>query len=51
MSSASKALTRRDVMDLVRAGLILAITVVAAMIVPPKVFAAVHTATAVEEVK
>ena len=51
MSSQAKALTRRDVMDLIRAGLILAITVVAAMIVPPKVFAAVHTATAVEEVK
>ncbi len=51
MNYQAKALTRRDVMDLIRAGLILAITVAAAMIVPPKVFAAGHTATAIEEVK
>jgi hypothetical protein len=38
MSYRAKALTRRDVMDLIRAGLILAITVAAAMVVPPHVF-------------
>jgi hypothetical protein len=38
MSSQVKALTRRDVMDLIRAGLILAMTVAAAMAVPPHVF-------------
>jgi hypothetical protein len=38
MSSPVKALTRHDVMDLIRAGLILAITVAAAMVVPAQVF-------------
>jgi hypothetical protein len=33
-------LTQRDVMDLVRAGLILAMTIAAAVIVPPQVFGA-----------
>jgi hypothetical protein len=34
----ARALTQRDVMDLVRAGLILALTIAAAVIVPPQVF-------------
>ena len=34
----TKALTQRDVMDLVRAGLILALTIAAAVVVPPQVF-------------
>lgn len=34
----TKALTQRDVIDLVRAGLILALTVAAAIVVPPQVF-------------
>jgi hypothetical protein len=38
MSSQVKALSRRDVMDLIRAGLILAMTVAAAMAVPAHVF-------------
>ena len=38
MTSQSKALTRSDVMDLIRAGLILAITVAAVMVVPTHVF-------------
>lgn len=45
----ARVLSRREIMDLIRAGLILAITVAAATIVPPKVFAAVHTATAIEQ--
>jgi hypothetical protein len=36
----AKTLTRQDVIDLLRAGLILAVTVAAAMIVPPTVFGA-----------
>ena len=36
----AKALTQRDVMDLVRAGLILALTIGAAIVVPPQVFGA-----------
>ena len=40
----AKTLTRQDVMDLVQTGLILAMTVAAAMIVPPKVFGAVRAA-------
>ena len=42
----AKTLTRQHVMDLLRAGLILAMTVIAAMIVPPKVFGATGAATA-----
>jgi hypothetical protein len=38
MNSQAKALTRRDLMDLIRAAFILAITVAAAMIVPAQVF-------------
>jgi len=38
MNTQLKALTRRDVMDLIRAAAILAITVAAAMIVPAQVF-------------
>ncbi len=38
MSSQAKTLTRRDVVDLIRAAFILAITVAAAMIVPAQVF-------------
>jgi hypothetical protein len=38
MRARAKTLTRREVMDLIRAGLILAITVVAAVAVPPNVF-------------
>ncbi len=36
----AKTLTQRDVMDLVRAGLILALTIAAAIVVPPQVFGA-----------
>ncbi len=36
----AKALTQRDVMDLVRAGVILALTIAAAIVVPPQVFGA-----------
>ena len=36
----TKALTQRDVMDLVRAGVILALTIAAAIVVPPQVFGA-----------
>jgi hypothetical protein len=36
----AKALTEREVMDLVRAGVILTVTVAAALIVPPKILAA-----------
>jgi hypothetical protein len=39
----AKALTERQLLDLVRAGVILAITVAAALIVPPKVFGATPT--------
>jgi len=39
----AKALTERELMDLVRAGLILAVTVAAALIVPPKVVGATPT--------
>ena len=39
----AKALTERELMDLVRAGVILALTVAAALIVPPRVFGAVPT--------
>jgi hypothetical protein len=39
----AKALTERELMDLVRGGLILAITVAAALFVPPKVFGATST--------
>jgi hypothetical protein len=38
MRARTKTLTRREVMDLIRAGLILAITVAAAVVVPPNVF-------------
>jgi hypothetical protein len=38
MRARAKTLTRREVMDLIRAGLILAITVAAAVAVPPNVF-------------
>jgi hypothetical protein len=38
MRAQAKTLTRREVMDLIRAGLILAITVAAAVAVPPNVF-------------
>jgi hypothetical protein len=34
----AKALTQRDVVDLIRAGLILALTIAAAIAVPPQVF-------------
>jgi len=34
----AKALTQRDVMDLIRAGVILALTIAAAIAVPPQVF-------------
>jgi hypothetical protein len=37
MRPQAKALTRREVMDLIRAGLILAITVIGAVVVPPSV--------------
>jgi hypothetical protein len=36
----ARTLTQREVMDLVRAGLILAMTVAAAVVVPPQVFGA-----------
>jgi hypothetical protein len=36
--TAAKALTQRDVIDLVRAGAILALTIAAAVIVPAQVF-------------
>jgi hypothetical protein len=39
-STQAKALTQRDIMDLVRAGLILALTIAAAIAVPPYVFGA-----------
>ena len=39
----AKALTERQLLDLVRAGVILAITVAAALIVTPKVFGATPT--------
>jgi hypothetical protein len=35
MRPQAKALTRRDVMDLIRAALILVITVIGAVVVPP----------------
>jgi hypothetical protein len=38
MRAQAKTLTRRELMDLIRAGLILAITVAAAVVVPPNVF-------------
>ena len=34
----AKALTQRDVMDLIRAGVILALTIAAAIAVPPQIF-------------
>jgi hypothetical protein len=34
----AKALTQRDVMDLIRAGVILALTIAAAIAVPPQLF-------------
>jgi hypothetical protein len=34
----AKALTQRDVMDLIRAGVILVLTIAAAIAVPPQVF-------------
>lgn len=37
-STRTRTLTRQEVLDLVRAGIVLAITVGAAMIVPPKVW-------------
>lgn len=39
----AKALTERELMDFVRGAVILAITVAAALIVPPKVFGATPT--------
>jgi hypothetical protein len=39
----TKPLTERQLLDLLRAGVILAITVAAALIVPPKVFGATPT--------
>ena len=42
-STRAKALTERDLVDLMRAGVILAITVAAALIVPQKVFGATPT--------
>lgn len=42
-STRAKALTERELLDLVRAGVILAITVAAALIVPQKVFGAMPT--------
>jgi hypothetical protein len=36
----ARTLTQREIMDLVRAGLILAVTVAAAVVVPPQVFGA-----------
>ena len=41
-SRAARPLTRRDVFDLLRAGLVLAATVGMALIVPPKVLGAVQ---------
>ncbi len=34
----AKTLTQRDIMDLIRAGLILVLTIAAAVAVPPQVF-------------
>lgn len=38
--NATRALNRKDIFDLARAGFVLAITVALAVIVPPKVFGA-----------
>jgi hypothetical protein len=38
--SATRALNRRDIFDLARAGFVLAVTVLLALLVPPKVFGA-----------
>jgi hypothetical protein len=38
--SATRTLNRRDIFDLARAGFVLAITVLLALLVPPKVFGA-----------
>jgi hypothetical protein len=38
--NATRALNRRDIFDLARAGFVLAVTVLLALLVPPKVFGA-----------
>ena len=38
--SATRALNRGDIFDLARAGIVLAVTVLLALLVPPKVFGA-----------